>query len=391
MKISELHDLFLKSKGICTDTRKIEKDTIFFALKGGNFNGNEYAKKAIEEGCSYAVIDEPKHKQGDNFILVDDVLITLQNLANFHRKQFDIPVIGITGSNGKTTTKELIGEVLMSTYNTLITQGNLNNHLGVPFTLLRLKKEHEIAIIEMGANKPGDIKELAEIAEPTHGIITNIGTAHIEGFGSKEGVLQTKTELYRFVKHAGGEWFVNADDSILTENCSEIPVTHTYGTGESMTQGNIIELHPELEFSWNQAGSTKVIRTHLVGQYNLYNFLAAISIGTKFKVSREKIKDALENYIPSNNRSQVFKTGSNTLILDCYNANPTSMLAALENFNNIKSDGKLAILGDMLELGEISEVEHNEIAKYVENKGIHHILVGGEFLKVRSGNTSFET
>ena len=301
MTIKELHNLFLESKGICTDTRKIESGTIFFALKGANFNGNEFAAKALEEGCLYAVIDEPQGDH-DKLILVEDVLKCLQELSNYHRKQFNIPVIGITGSNGKTTTKELMGAVLDKKYNVLMTEGNLNNHLGVPFTLLKLNANHEIAIIEMGANKPGDIQELAEIAEPDYGIITNVGAAHIEGFGSIEGVLETKTGMYRWIEQADGRLFYNAEDEMLK---SRLPAVErfSYGVEKGDLKGTLIGLDPFVKFKWNTENyESPDIKTNLVGKYNFLNFLLAASVGYQFEVSPEDINAALSEYVPSNNR-----------------------------------------------------------------------------------------
>jgi UDP-N-acetylmuramoyl-tripeptide--D-alanyl-D-alanine ligase len=380
MKIEELHKLFLNADGISTDTRKLTPNSIFFALKGDNFNANQFAKQSIDEGCSYAVIDEKEFAISDQFILVEDVLKTLQDLANYHRRQFKIPVIGITGSNGKTTTKELIGAAISTTYNALITEGNLNNHLGVPFTLLRLNMDHEIAIIEMGASKPGDIKELSEIAEPTHGIITNIGAAHIEGFGSLDGVIKTKTELYNFIAQTNGILFYHSADSILTSKLPAGIQTISYGEKNGDITGHITELDPLVNFKWKENEyESPEIKTHIVGKYNFTNFLAAITIARFFEVSRESINEALSNYIPSNKRSQIEKTKRNTLIVDCYNANATSMMAALENFVAIPHKNKLAILGDMLELGPISEEEHQKIADYLRDKNIEVNFVGKEF------------
>ncbi len=392
MHISKLHQLFVNSKGICTDTRKIEKGTIFFALKGDNFNGNKYAQQALNDGCVYAVVDEKEFAINDKCVVVESVLKTLQDLANFHRKQFNIPVIGITGSNGKTTTKELIGEVLSQKYNVLMTQGNLNNHLGVPFTLLNLNSTHQIAIIEMGANKPYDIKELVEIAEPTHGIITNIGTAHIEGFGSFEGVLKTKLELYDFIGRTKGHVFVNKDDKVLMSHLPNVTYS-TYSTKiDADVIGELVELTPFVNFKWATNNyQSNIISTNLVGGYNFTNFLASICVGDYFDVPNDKINFALSNYQPSNNRSQVTKTKRNTLIVDCYNANPTSMQSALESFLMIKHSNKLAVLGDMLELGNVSEKEHQNIVNWLNENNIETILVGKEFSKIKSKFKTFES
>ncbi|UKN03222.1 UDP-N-acetylmuramoyl-tripeptide--D-alanyl-D-alanine ligase [Paracrocinitomix mangrovi] len=384
MNISHLHELFVTSKGVCTDTRNLEPNTIFFALKGANFNGNEYAQKAIDEGCSYAIVDEAEYKTSDQIFLVDDVLETLQKLANFHRKQFDIPILGITGSNGKTTSKELIGAVLKKKYNVLITEGNLNNHLGVPFTLLKLNSQHDFAVIEMGANKPGDIQELVEIAEPNHGIITNVGAAHIEGFGSLEGVIQTKTAMYRWMEKVQGVIFCNADDETLKSHLPKAPLV-TYGEESANIQGELVEMNPFVSFKWNNSTyHSEIIETKLTGRYNFTNFLAAVCIGDYFGVQPAAINEALSNYQPSNNRSQIQKSDRNTLIVDCYNANATSMKAAIQSFAEITAESKLAIVGDMLELGEISNVEHQKIVDLLNDLGLKAILVGKEFQKTNS-------
>jgi len=384
MQIEKLHNLFLAADGISTDTRKLKSNSLFFALKGDNFNGNEYAAKALEEGCSYAIIDEEKFAISEKYIFVEDVLKTIQQLANYHRKQFNIPVIGITGSNGKTTTKELIGAVLETTYNILITEGNLNNHLGVPFTLLRLNVDHEIAVIEMGASKKGDIKELCEIAEPTHGIITNIGAAHIEGFGSLQGVIDTKTEMFRFIESNQGTIFYNVEDVILKNHLPKQINNFSYGN-EGKISGKITSLTPLVNFTWNELDyQSPIIASNLVGNYNFTNFLAAIAIGRFFEVNSDAINHSLSHYIPSNKRSQIEKTERNTLIIDCYNANATSMMAALENFVAIPSKNKIAFLGDMRELGTISKTEHQKIADYLNDKNIPTFLVGQEFANSRS-------
>lgn len=385
MKIEDLHKLFTESEGISTDTRKLGKNTLFFALKGDNFNGNQFAENAIEEGCTWAIVDEEEFAIHDKAILVDSVLKTLQDLATFHRRQFDIPVLGITGSNGKTTTKELIGAVLSQKYNLLMTQGNLNNHLGVPFTLLRLTKEHDFAVIEMGANKPGDIKELVDIAEPTHGLITNIGAAHIEGFGSLQGVINTKTEMYEFLDRSNGVVFYNAEDEILAQHLPDVNEIISYGGSLGEIQGEIVKLDPFVHFKWRSKDfESNIIDSKLVGKYNFTNFLCAAAIGYYFGVEHEKIGVAISNYTPSNNRSQVQKTKKNTLIVDCYNANPTSMMAALESFVEMADVSKIAILGDMLELGDISQEEHQNIADFLVENKIQTFLVGAEMLKVNT-------
>ncbi len=390
--IEEIHVLFNSTTGVCTDTRKVEKDKMFFALKGDNFNGNKFAAKALEDGCKFAVIDEEEYAVNDRCILVQDVLKCLQELANYHRKQFDIPVIGITGSNGKTTSKELIGAVLETTYNVLVTQGNLNNHIGVPLTLLQLNEKHEIAIIEMGANKPGDIKELVEIAEPNHGLITNIGTAHIEGFGSFEGVLKTKSELYDWIEKVDGKIFINHDDPVLNSVCPQSLLHVTYGVDDGYVKGKLTHLTPFVHFAYtNERYQSPVIETQLVGKYNFYNFLAAIAVGVYLEVDVHDINKALENYTPSNNRSQVTKTETNTVIVDCYNANPSSMKVALESFVEIENGKRIAILGDMLELGNISEEEHQNVLNFLEENNLDSYVVGAEFAKVTNAGNHFNS
>lgn len=374
----------------CTDTRNIIKGSLFFALKGDNFNGNEFALQALEAGAKYALIDEEKYNTDPRCLLVKNVLKAMQYLAQYHRRQFDIPVIGITGSNGKTTTKELIAAVLGKKYNALVTEGNLNNHLGVPFTLLKIRQEHEIAVIEMGANKPGDIAELAEFAEPNFGIITNVGKAHLEGFGSFENVISTKCELYDAIEYANGTVFINSDDKTLLKNAPAINL-YTYGeTGQVKTE--LVELDPYLSFKWSAGHyQSEVVKTNLVGSYNLSNFAAAVTIGFYFQVEEEDISAALSEYVPNNNRSQISKINSNTLIVDCYNANVTSMNAALENFKAITAENKLAIIGDMKELGEVSLEEHQIVVDWIAENNINAVIVGPEFGKTKHSLTHFNT
>jgi len=393
MTIENIHKKFTETTGPCTDTRNILLESMFFALKGDNFNGNKFALKAIEDGCKYAIVDEQKYAIDERFILVNDVLEALQDLANYHRKQFAIPVIAITGSNGKTTTKELIGAVLETTYKTLYTKGNLNNHIGVPLTLLELNKSHEVAIIEMGANKPGDIKELAEIAEPNYGIITNIGTAHIEGFGSLEGVIKTKKELYDFILKEEGKIFINHEDELLNKIVPK-PLLHiTYGEQEqSYIYGELTQLTPFVHLQWRASKYVSpIIETKLVGKYNFTNFLAAIAVGLYLNVDNNKINKALMGYNPSNNRSQVTVTKNNTIIVDCYNANPSSMFSALESFKEIENENKVAILGDMLELGNISQIEHQKTVDYLNKHALTAYLVGPEFKKTNTNSAIFPT
>jgi UDP-N-acetylmuramoyl-tripeptide--D-alanyl-D-alanine ligase len=381
-KMKELFKLFyLCEGGVCTDTRNIVENSLFISLKGSSFNGNEYALKAIESGAKYAIVDEIKYVNNTNIFLVEDGLLFLQKLANYHRQEFNIPIIGITGSNGKTSTKELVYCVLKEKYNVLATKGNLNNHIGVPLTLLQLNSKHEIGIIEMGANKPLDIHELCEIAEPTHGIITNIGKAHLEGFKTFEGVIKTKTELYQSVAAKKGILVVNSEDDTLMD---KIPLTienFKYSTNNSGNlKGNLIKLSPFIEMTWEHENyKSKLLQTNMIGKYNFYNFLAAISFGLIFKIENELINKAITSYIPTNNRSQIQKTKNNTLILDCYNANPTSMLSSIDSFALIDHDSKLAIVGDMLELGEESSIEHQNIINHLNNLNIKYYTVGPLF------------
>jgi len=377
MKIEVLYELFKASPTISTDTRKISKNCIFFALKGENFNGNKFAKDAIGKGAAFAIIDEEDYCISESYILVNNVLTTLQELANHHRKQFDIPFIGITGTNGKTTTKELIIAVLSKKHRTTATVGNLNNHIGVPLTLLSIPNDCEIAIIEMGANHIGEIEFLCKIAEPNYGIITNIGTAHIEGFGSIDGIKQTKNELFQFVKSINGKIFVNTDDMLLMELSGDIN-KYTYGNTNSDCNGKLISSSPYVKLEWNN----KTIISNLYGSYNYENIIAAICVGSYFNVSLEKIKEAIEEYQPTNNRSQIIEINSHTIFLDAYNANPTSMIAAISTFIENDSNNKLMILGDMLELGDISMSEHQKIVDRVEHSKINTLFIGNEFNKI---------
>lgn len=388
MTIQALHDLYLGCSGACTDTRAIRPGCMFFALKGPSFDANAFAAEALSKGSRYAVVDDAHVVKDDRYLLVDNVLITLQHLARQHRRLFKYPVIGITGSNGKTTTKELLAAVLSATYPTLSTTGNLNNHIGVPLTLLRLSEGHRMAIVEMGANKPGDIAELCAIAEPTHGLITNIGKAHLEGFGDFDGVLRTKTELYNSVRAGKGLLFVNADDPLLLQRAHGAELI-TYGTSETAdTRGRVIGSGPFLQVSFmGSDGLEREARTQLIGNYNLPNALAAIAVAQHFHVPDGRIAEALSTYQPGNNRSQFVDSGRNQLVLDAYNANPTSMRAALDNFANISSERpKLAILGDMLELGGSSAAEHAAIAERASALGFDALLVGPRF-KAAMGST----
>ena len=385
MNLSALYQIFLDCQLVTTDSRNCPEGSLFIALKGESFNGNAFAGKALETGCAYAIIDEPEYAvEGDQrYILVDNCLQTLQQLANYHRRQLGTQVIGITGTNGKTTTKELISAVLSQSHNILYTLGNLNNHIGVPSTLLRLKAEHALAVIEMGANHPGEIKFLSEIAEPDCGIITNVGKAHLEGFGSFEGVIKTKGELYDFLrKKEGSTVFIHHDNAYLMNIAGGLNLI-PYGTEDDLyVNGRITGNSPYLTFEWKagKAGETYQVQTQLIGEYNFPNALAAITIGLFFGVEAAKINEALAGYTPQNNRSQLKKTNDNTLIIDAYNANPTSMMAALQNFRNMEVPHKMLLLGDMRELGAESAAEHQKIADYIKECDFEEVwLVGEQF------------
>jgi UDP-N-acetylmuramoyl-tripeptide--D-alanyl-D-alanine ligase len=386
--MENLFKLFYETSGICTDSRKINTDCLFICLKGEKFNGNVFADSAIESGAKFVISDERKYCNETTIFYVNDALIFLQKLANHHRNKFSIPVIGITGSNGKTTSKELISCVLAKKYNVLYTEGNLNNHIGVPLTLLRLQADHEIAVIEMGANKFFDIQELTTIAEPTLGIITNIGKAHLEGFKNFEGVLKTKKELYDSIEIAKGKIIINNDDSILKNILPSGIKVISYGeASESDIHGELVNMTPFVEFKWKSKGYVSPnISTNLIGKYNFYNFLAAITFGIEFDIEPSLINNALENYNPTNNRSQVKETAKNKLILDCYNANPTSMKSALESFSQIASNDKTFIIGDMLELGEESINEHKKIIELVNQLNLNGFFVGSIFKQILQGN-----
>ena len=394
MKLSALYQIFLDCQLVTTDSRNCPEGSLFIALKGESFNGNAFAGKALETGCAYAVIDESEYAiEGDQrYILVDDCLQTLQQLANYHRRQLGTRVIGITGTNGKTTTKELISAVLSQSHNILYTLGNLNNHIGVPSTLLRLKAEHDLAVIEMGANHPGEIKFLSEIVEPDCGIITNVGKAHLEGFGSFEGVIKTKGELYDFLrKKEGSTVFIHHDNAYLMNIAGGLNLI-PYGTEDDLyVNGRITGSSPYLTFEWKAGkdGETYQVQTQLIGEYNFPNALAAITIGRFFGVEDAKINEALAGYTPQNNRSQLKKTDDNTLIIDAYNANPTSMMAALQNFRNMEVPHKMLILGDMRELGAESAAEHQKIADYLKECTFEKVwLVGDQFA---AAEHSFQT
>ena len=381
----KLYKLFLQSSGISTDTRNIAQENMFFCLKGENFNGNTFAKEALEKGASFVVIDEPEYQINERCILVDDSLSALQKLAHFHRSKLNIPIVGITGTNGKTTTKELIHTVLAEKYKVTATKGNLNNHIGVPLTILSIKPDTDIAIIEMGANHIGEIKELCSISEPDYGIITNIGKAHLEGFGSVEGIIETKMALYQSVKQSNGLLFVNADDELLI-NRSEGIKRLTYG---ELGYCNGICLDDNLLLKLHLSDYEIDIQTQLTGDYNFPNVMAAVAVGLYFAVPIEDIKIALSSYIPSNNRSQLIKKCDKTIIIDAYNANPSSMKLAIENIVKLDVKNKVLLLGDMAELGENSLSEHQYIVDLIRTKSFDYVyLLGGEFAKT-DANTSW--
>ena len=389
--IEEIYRAFLScDQNITSDTRKISPNCIFFALKGPNFNGNNFVSEAINKGASYAVIDDESAEIKHKTFLVEDVLTTLQDLANYHRNQFNIPVIGITGTNGKTTTKELLGEVLNAKYKTLVTEGNLNNHIGVPLTLLKLRSNHEMAVIEMGASKIGDIKELVEIANPNYGIITNIGKAHLEGFGSADNIRKTKLELYDYIKTNDGTLIYNCDDPVLKNEIPNQNEHFSYGDKSNFVSGGVKDFHPTVEVSVHFNDDTKHIKTSLLGDFNLYNILCAAAVGKVFQISSNDIGQSLASYTPSNHRSQLIKTANNTIIADCYNANPTSTLAALKSLCAMKNEHKMAILGDMLELGETEHVEHQKIVDYMHENNLKGILVGALFNNTKTNFHKFK-
>lgn len=389
MNTEDLYKIYLQYPSVQTDTRKLKEGDLFFALKGPNFNANEFAQKAIDAGASYAIIDDEQYCIDGKTILVEDVLTSLQQLAKHHRQQFNnlsrnggIPFIAITGSNGKTTTKELIHVVLSATFKTYTTEGNLNNHIGIPLTILKIKQDAEIAVIEMGANHLKEIASYCEIALPTHGIITNCGKAHLEGFGNEEGVRKGKGELYDYLRANKGTAFVMWDYSYLREMSKGIPTIYTYGTGDANITGNVLKSDQYLEVKFDK-GFNETVRTNLVGDYNLPNVLAAVAVGKHFNIEEKKIKTAIENYTPANSRSQLIQKKSNKIILDAYNANPSSMKAAIENF--AKSDGneKILALGAMAELGADSLKEHKDIIKEIDkHQWKDVILVGGDFMNV---------
>jgi len=382
MKIEDLYQLYLQYPSVQTDTRKLKAGDLFFALKGPNFNANEFAQKAIDAGAAYAIIDDDKYSIEGKTILAEDALTALQQLAKYHRQQFDIPFLAITGSNGKTTTKELIHTVLSSSFKTYTTEGNLNNHIGVPLTILNIRSDAEMAVIEMGANHLREIASYCEIALPTHGLITNCGKAHLEGFGGEEGVRKGKGELYDHLRTTKGTAFVMWDYPYLRDMSKGIPNLSTYGTSDAAVIGNVLKSGQYLEVVFTE-GFKGNISTKLVGDYNLPNVLAAVAVAKYFNVADEKIKSSIENYAPANSRSQLTQKGSNKIILDAYNANPSSMKAAIENFAKAEGSEKILALGAMAELGTDSLKEHGTIIKEIDKHAWKDVmLVGGDFMKV---------
>ena len=383
MKIASLYNLYRQHFLVDTDTRNIRENTLFFALKGDNFNGNSFAEEALKLGASFAIVDEKVYQTNENVILVNNVLETLQQLANYHRRQLKIPIIGLTGSNGKTTTKELIHVVLNKKYNTRATKGNLNNHIGVPLTLLSMTNKTELGVVEMGANHQKEIAFLCTISEPNLGYITNFGKAHLEGFGGIEGVIKGKSELYTFLKENNKTAFVNPDDEIQVKKTQEINTINF-----KVDALEFLEADPFVKLSYNN----KIIQSNLVGAYNYSNIAAAITIGTYFKVSDKDIKEALESYVPKNNRSQIIETKNNEIILDAYNANPSSMKVALENFESITTTTKVVILGDMFELGDDSLQEHQAIVDLTISLNFDSVyFVGENFNRIKTGKHQFKT
>lgn len=393
MLIEQLYSLYTNYPSVQTDTRKLKSGDLFFALKGGNFNGNHFAKQALDAGAAWAVIDEKEYEIPGRTFLVPDVLTALQQLAGHHRRQFNIPFIAITGSNGKTTTKELVHAVLSTTFKTYTTEGNLNNHIGIPLTLLKIKADAEIAVIEMGANHLQEIAGYCVYTEPTHGLINNAGKAHLEGFGGIEGVRKGKGELFDYLRGIPhGFAFVNWDYDYLHEMSKGISGVIKYGThGDAHLIGRLHKNDPFLEVEFLQGFDEKILRTRLVGDYNLPNVLAAVTIGKFFKVPEATIHSAIENYTPSNSRSQLVEKGTNKIILDAYNANPSSMKLAIENFAKLEAKNKVLMLGAMAELGAESRAEHQQIADLISR---YHwdsvVLVGGDFLHIEHPFLKFE-
>ncbi len=392
MNIASLYEIYLQYPSIQTDTRKLKTGDIFFALKGPNFNGNLFAKQALDAGAAYAVIDEPEFEIPGKTVLVEDVLTALQQLSNYHRRQFNIPFIAITGSNGKTTTKELIHAVLSAKYKVYTTEGNLNNHIGIPLTLLKIKSDAELAVVEMGANHLREIEGYCRVAEPTHGLITNCGKAHLEGFGSLEGVRKGKGELFDYLRtREDAMAFIMKDYDYLQDMSKGIAHVVTYGTHDALITGKAETKSELLAVEVTVNGTGFHIVTQLVGDYNLPNVLAAVALGHEFGVPADQIKQAIENYKPSNSRSQLVETGSNKIILDAYNANPSSMKLAVENLANIHADKKILMIGAMAEMGDETEVEHETLINQIKKSSWHQVvLVGKPFLPFKDNFVYFD-
>jgi UDP-N-acetylmuramoyl-tripeptide--D-alanyl-D-alanine ligase len=387
MTISELYNKFLECNFVSTDTRNVSDGELFFALKGPNFDANKFAKQAIEKGAKYAVVDDVNYAESEQYILVEDTLVALQQLANHHRKQFDIPIIGITGSNGKTTTKELMKAVLEQKYETHATGGNFNNHIGLPLTLLSMAKSTQIAILEMGDNKIGDITELCLIAEPTHGIITNIGKDHLEGFGSFEANIRAKSELFNYLLQNEGLPLINSEDPILKNMAKRFPSPVFYGAEGDYSYMKYVIANPFISYMTSEE---EIIETKLIGRYNFENIQTAVCVGKIFEVEASKMHEAIADYEPSNNRSQLVMKGSNTIILDAYNANPSSVEKALESLQETETKlQKVAVLGDMLELGATSDSEHKAMIDLAQKLGLEAYFCGVEFYKHNKSDGKF--
>lgn len=393
MNIVSLYEIYLQHPNVQTDTRKLQTGDLYFALKGANFNGNRFADVALAAGAAYCIVDEAEAVLNERCILVADVLQTLQQLALHHRQQFDIPFIAITGTNGKTTTKELVTQVLSAQYRTYATEGNLNNHIGVPLTILKIRKDAEMAIIEMGANHQKEIAFYCTVAEPDFGLINNVGKAHLEGFGSVEGVKKAKGELYDYIREHKGMIFINSDLDYLAEMAKGIDNQYSYGTANAKIIGKALHSEGLLKLAVLSSGMETTIQTQLVGDYNLPNVLAAVAIGSYFNMDIDTIKDALESYQPSNSRSQLLQKGSNTIVLDAYNANPSSMKLALENMANVQTTKhKWLLLGAMKEMGESCREEHQALVSLAQQLAFDHVvLVGQEFEPVKGAYLWFET
>jgi len=391
MTIEKIYSIFKNSAQVVTDSRKIVEGSLFFALKGEKFNGNEYAAEALEKGASYAIIDEEEYVKDERTILVDDVLETLQHLANFHRKQLGTPILAITGSNGKTTTKELISAVLSTKYNISFTQGNLNNHIGVPLTLLAMDEKTEIGIVEMGANHPGEIGMLSEITDPDYGIITNIGKAHLEGFGSFEAIKKTKAELFDYLKKKKGTIFYNRENPILTEITQNISNKISFGTSGADLNGEPVQSPPFIHVKVKFPKGILYLNSKLTGSYNFENIMAAACIGHYFKVDPLNIQTAIKNYSPQNNRSQLIEKNGLKIIMDAYNANPTSMQASIESFNTSFSNPRFLILGDMLELGDDTQAEHIKILAEIKKHSFTEVFLAGPVFAAAANNYPFKS